>query len=577
MSAVQTPPGRETFEPPTGATHHLCIGTYVDEEFRNLVIDEVCTAPYRRVAPSYGFDLVPVMRHAWWATHLQALPRLAIAACVLVPLVGGQIVSVLLSLCALASLLLLRRACQLSVAISFDRPSLSPLSKKKPSRARLSPEAWRGKRWEKAALQKTGMGLLTIAAAWVLLTGSFPGQALLSALLLLTVPVAAVLAGTLSQIRINKVRESVDLRPRCISPREKAVDAQQDHACVVYQRPAHDNSEDDEEAVFTLFGDDSPFIGAGELIHQWNPPMSIPLLRPGSDEQPLHEREYETPPFRAHELVEYLRGSVEQLRWDQEDVRLPVEVRDRVYIAETDVSIDRELLKEPVGPAAMRRIIDGQSASRHHFLEVSVPEAGSELTATVLLQVNLQGRTLSLSFAACVLTRTPRKFQQVNEFGQYGKGAVLRAALRELIRLPRLVESSPRVFRYPWVLAKALVLPSELTHSPIRNVLIGTRFSVREHPAQEWRKVQFEKTRLLGQIKTIERRLLRAASDFLTASDVDTSEFNNRATQIVNSGILNLGGNNEISHSSVGSNAQTHNTAPSQQPPAGSTQNGSAA
>lgn len=64
MTTSDAPPAQETTLEPTAATRHLCAGVYVDERFRDLVIDEVCNAPHRRVAPSYGFDIVPVMHHA---------------------------------------------------------------------------------------------------------------------------------------------------------------------------------------------------------------------------------------------------------------------------------------------------------------------------------------------------------------------------------------------------------------------------------------------------------------------------------------------------------------------------------
>lgn len=85
--------------------------------------------------------------------------------------------------------------------------------------------------------------------------------------------------------------------------------------------------------------------------------------------------------------------------------------------------------------------------------------------------------------------------------------------------------------------------------------------SIREQSAQAWSKVQLEKTDILGRMKTIEQRLLRAAGDFLLTKDVDASEFNNRALKIINSGIFNFGDNNTISNNAVGDAAQVGATA----------------
>ncbi|WP_460778483.1 hypothetical protein [Nocardiopsis nanhaiensis] len=577
MSTLHATPGQESpTKEPTDATRHLCVGVYVNEKFRDLVISEICTAPYRRAAPSYGFDLVPVMRHAWWAAHLSALLRLTMLTPVVAPLFLGLTVTTALMAGGLTLLILLDRAVALSTEIArSDDPLVYRRKKRKRSLKIPSTSDWKYRK-EALRLKRVGVAALTVALIMALLGSSAPGQAILAGYLGCVVLGVAILVGVAQQIRINRIQKDDELRPTKLSQRERDVAAQQDHPCVVYRRPPHKGKDDEESPVFTLFGEDSPFVGAGELIHQWNPPMSIQLLRAGSDDQPLHQREYPTPPFKTHELVDHLRKAVSQLLRDDEDVRLPVDVRDRVYIAESDVSSDRSLLRGPVDEASMRHIINAQDPTHYHFLEVSVPDAGSELMATVLLQVDVRGRTLTLSFAACALTRTPDSFRKAEEFGQNGKRAAAGAAFGALGSLPREATALWRLARYPYVLLKALVLyRRDLTLTPIRNVAIGSRISIRQEQAQEWSKVQLDKTRVLGHMKNIERRLLKATSGFLHARGIDISEFDDRATQIINSGIVNLGGTNDISNNSVGDGAQTHNNGPQQS--SDSSRNGKAA
>ncbi|MGB6164341.1 MAG: hypothetical protein WCF33_16795 [Pseudonocardiaceae bacterium] len=47
------------------------MGVYLDQAFRDMVIRKVHNDPRRRVAPSYGFDLIPVVEHAWRAWALE--------------------------------------------------------------------------------------------------------------------------------------------------------------------------------------------------------------------------------------------------------------------------------------------------------------------------------------------------------------------------------------------------------------------------------------------------------------------------------------------------------------------------
>ncbi|MFL1428144.1 MULTISPECIES: hypothetical protein [unclassified Nocardiopsis] len=574
------PPAPATTGEPTGITRHLCTGVHVDEEFRDLVIKEICTTPYRRVAPSYGFDLVPVMRHAWRALHLTALMRSALIAAAAAPHLLGYTVTSLLVIGGFVLLVLFERAWDLSRRlIRPDDPSPRRRSKKKRNRLPKLPTAydWKyGK--DEQRLQRVGLYSLALGLTMAVLAYSHPDQGTLALRIGGAVAAFAVIAGGLRQWWINRIHKAPDLRPRRLSHRERVVDEQQGHPCVVYRRPAHKkDTGDEEQGVFTLFGEESPFIGAGELIHQWNPPMNVQLLHPGSEDRPLHEREHRYPPFQPHELVKHLREAVTQLREDDESVRLPVEVRDRVYVAQSDISKDRSLLREPVSAPVMRRIINRQNPAYHYFLEAIVPDADGELVATVLLQVGVRGRTLSLSFAACVLTRTPDDFRRAGEFGQHGKRAVISAARRSLFRLPREIRSVWRIAHYPYFLARALAFHRrDLTIAPLRNVGIGSRLSVRQEQAEEWSRVQLDKTRVLGHMKNVEQRLLKATSDFLRSRDVDISDFDDRALQIINSGIVNMGGTNDFGNTAVGDHAQVHTT-PSPPPAPGGAQNGSAA
>lgn len=579
-----SPPPQNHEEETTGATRHLCTGVHIDEDFRDLVIKEVCTAPSRRTAPSYEFDLVPVMRHAWLALHLAALSRTGLIAAMIAPYFWGLTVTTLLVAGGYLLLVLLDHAWRISKELTRPEEAFpTKKNRKKKRRPKLpSRSSWKYGD-ESRHLKNTGMSILVLTLIMTILAFSHPLQGALALYLGCAVACLTALLGGLRQGWINHIHKASELRPERLSYRERVVDEQQKHPCVVYRRPAHKKDDDEEAGVFTLFGEESPFIGAGELIHQWNPPMSVQLLRQGSDNKPLHEREHRHPPFDPHELVDHLRAAVSELRDDRENVRLPVKVRDRVYVAQPDVSANRSILSESVDPASLRRIIDRQDSAHHHFLEVSVPDAGGELVATVLLQVRVRGRTLILAFASCVLTHTPDDFRKAEEFGQHGKRAIIGAAWRNLFRLPGQIRSMVRIVHYPYYLARAfpellyraLVRDgNDLTLVPRRNIGIGSRISVRQELAEDWSKVQLDKTTLLGHIKNVEQRLLKATGDFLDSRGVDISDFDDRALQIINSGIVNMGGSNDFTNTAVGD--QAHQQV--QNPPApNDSQNGKSA
>jgi hypothetical protein len=62
------------------ADRRMCAAAYIDAEFRHSVLRDVYNDRVRRVAPSYGFDVVMVVWHAWRAWWLEAAQNLCILA-----------------------------------------------------------------------------------------------------------------------------------------------------------------------------------------------------------------------------------------------------------------------------------------------------------------------------------------------------------------------------------------------------------------------------------------------------------------------------------------------------------------
>jgi hypothetical protein len=364
---------------------------------------------------------------------------------------------------------------------------------------------------------------------------------------------SAVLVGVLRQLQLNDIYHADSLRPATLTRREQVIDEQQSHSCVIYHRP---KTNDNADLLDFTVGERSPFIGSGKLIHRWLPPITIQLLRPGVGD--MAQREHTTPPFTAHELVEQLRPALQQLGTDPGPENLPgLQVRDRLYIAEADICTDRSLLCSELGKFVLRRVINDHRSTEHHFLEISAPIAGGELVTTVLLQVSVKGRCLSLDVATCALTRTPQEYQVIDAFAEHGTSAVLRSAVRSVFALPGNVTRLWRVVEIPLVLARAGWAGKDRTHIPRRGITVGPRVAVRVEKADDWKNAQLDKTVIYEHMKIIEQRILKSTKDFLKDHDVDTSMFEKQATNIINSGVLNMGGGTqEVSHSAVGASTQ---------------------
>src|ERR1017187_4652041 len=100
-TATEPPPGTAISQTllDNAANRRLCAGAYVDREFRDSVLRKVYSDRSRRGAPSYGFNVVLGLRHAWRAwwlgtsQHLLVLALLVIA-CVKMPLDAVIVVGV---------------------------------------------------------------------------------------------------------------------------------------------------------------------------------------------------------------------------------------------------------------------------------------------------------------------------------------------------------------------------------------------------------------------------------------------------------------------------------------------------
>jgi hypothetical protein len=559
LRAVESSPSDQSSDSSSQATRHLCAGVYRDRWFRDLVIRQIHNDSRRRVAPSYGFDLVPVVRHAWRSWFLDTGLALAIANCLLGGLVLGHQLAVVIVVCAIVICLLLRIAARISaktIQAKVAEVKEDWFDRHKPRVRPETPSSLLNKRRRRLKVVLAGCVVVAVTPIVVsTLLGASLGDAMPPATKIgFLIVASAVLVGVQRQLLLNAIHRAESLRPAVLTRRERVIDEQQSHPCVIYHRP--EPQEDTDPLGFSAQHDEqSPFIGGGILVNRWLPPVTIQLLRPGMEQ--MTAREYTTPPFAAHELVEHLRTALQQLGTDPGPEHLPgLQVRDRLYIAEADLDDERRLLRSRPSKFVLWRAIDDHRSTTHHFLEISAPIADGELVTTVLLRVGVKGRCLSLDVATCALTRTLPEYQLIDAFAEHGPSAVLRAAVRSLLELPTDITRLWRLAEIPVVLARAGWAIKDRTLIPRRGKEVGARAAVRVECADDWENAQLDETVIYEHMKIIEQRILKATKDFLEDHEVDVSMFEKRVANIINSGVLNMGGTQEVRHSAVGANPQ---------------------
>jgi hypothetical protein len=535
----------------TAATRHLCAGAYLDRKFRNMVIGKVRNDAAHRAAPSYGFDLVPVVREAWRAWWLETAGQAFIAS-VLAVVVALDINVVITASCAVGIWYLGRTALR-------NAPETARLGARNASARwlhRRMPDRERHRELSRLTVVTTGgcVALILIGEMAAASRGSLAGGVLSAAVFLLLLVFACATIGAVRQIALNRIRSAKSLRPARQGRRLTVIDQQQCCDYVIYRKPHPDETSDSPWAP-SRDSELTPFTGSGMLVHRWLPPVTVQLLRPGEGSMP--DREYPVAPFAAHELVQHIKNAMKPVGNATDPARLRgLQVRDRLYIAELDVADDRGFLMERCTAEEINHVINDPHDTRRHYLEISVSSSG-EVVTTVFLRSTIRGRTLSLDFDACALTRTPMDYQILDQYAETGAVAVVLAAALGVSRLPQALGGLWQLCLVPWVLARAAWAMKDRTITPRRRRPIGTRLSIREEKAEGWDEADLDKITIYYDMKIIEQRLLTAIEDFLVARNVDTSAFTRRVISIINTGFLNMG-QVEMNQSAAGAGAQVN-------------------
>ena len=532
----------------TDATRHLCTGVYNDRAFRNMVIRKVHNDAAHRSAPSYGFDLVAVTQRAWHAWVLETIEQ----ACLLIVLVIAI---------ALDRHIVVVAACGIGIAYLAwiglrGAPEMLQLHAEATRervlkrRGKVADHDRRKERSRLFLLCCAGCAALAVVADVAAQHGHTPlRQFVLAAVLLAVLAAVSAATGAVRQRILNGIHAGVRFRPAQLRGRLRIIGAQQVCEYVIYRKPPGHAGQ--QERAPDWYYEPRPFVGSGTLVNRWLPPLNVQLLRPG--EGSMSEREYQIPPFKAHELVRYLKDAMGPAGQDPSRLQ-GFRIADRLYVAETDVMAERSFLQSRCAPEVIDEVIDNPHATAQHFLEIQLSTTG-ELVTTAFVRVTVRGRTLSLDFAACALTRTPEKYHILGKYRETGTGALLRAAVRGVYGMPVAVGGLWRFAEVPWILARAVWARKDRTLVPRRGRTIGTRLSIREEKAAAWDEAELDHTAIYDDVKIIEQRALKATEDFLESKKVDTSLFKRRVFNIISAGILNMG-KLDMNQTAVGTNAQ---------------------
>lgn len=531
---AEATPVPQPFPPPptaaSNATRHLCAGAYLDEDFQRDSLNEAYHQRRRLIAPSYGFDLVAVLGHCLQARRLTvvrdaAITAVLVAALCASPLAATFVVGVLVTLYMFTSTWQvvrdttreLRRGRSASVGFIFGR-AMAVLF-----------------RIVGLTIAFALFSSVTAVLAAVSLGTSLADDSgsSLDSLSLAVIPAATLglLLFTLgAPVTANLIRQSKleQLTPGRIPPPPARSDR-------------FDEIRRQEAGNTVVFSGYRPFVGSGVLLKNWG--FAQRLVRAGDPllgSAPEAEREFDTAPFGAAELLTHLRDELTGLTREQEaEQQLPgLTVDDRIFLAGTEVA----QLVPYTDPAHFPTIIRHPTAPLRHYLVCQVVSWRGELVTTVYVHVAVQGRSLYMEFTSTALPPCDERFRVVDQVGGTGTLAYLRAGLKGLLDAPATVGRAPLNLVRAGL--DALANSDLFTGGPTRlGYDYGARVSVRELGMAADTRHHLQTQEVDKHQRIIERRLLAAVLDFLESHGVDTSEYRQRAATLLNAGAIVTGGN----------------------------------
>ena len=543
----------------TKVTRFLCAGVYLDRLFRDKVIREVHDDVRHRVAPSYGFDLVPVVAHARRAWGLETAHQAALLTTLVIgALTDFETTVVALCLFTALPLVILIARCALTVS------RLKAHSLWQRLRGHALPAEDRRRLAEQGRKLLLGtLGILAVAAVPGLvannaghrIAASIPRAAIAFGLI---TALAAVTAAVRQWI-INRLHHTTDFRPARLSRRLQVIDEQQSRVLVVYSRE------------YSYTREPTPYVGSCNAVRTWDSRI-VSLTREETDESGVPE---EHPPFFPHELVDFVRKKTAELGAPAHGPGLPgLYVRDRLFVPEEEAGQVLPLLKRDPSAREIEEIIAEPDHQPMHCLEIGASRTGEVVTTAFIgLKVSVSALTIEVSIGA--LARPPEEYAVVDAYREQGTGALLRAVLRAALEPHRQFRDLWRLAVAPVSLVRGLLVRKDRTLTLRRRTVIGPQTSIREEVATRWRRTDpaFDGPEIDRHKNLILQAVLDAIVEFLELRGIDTSAFKRQITTIINTSVLNTGTMKVDGGAAIGNNAQVVQPPPADQ---GTTKGGTA-
>ncbi|GGM57354.1 hypothetical protein ACFFX1_17355 [Dactylosporangium sucinum] len=545
-------------------TRRLCAAAYLDDAFAHLVIEETTGDDQRAVPPSFGFDLEPVVRHAFRARTMlmirdAALTLILAAGLLLVP--AATIAWLLLAWVIRRTKAGVRADARTGVALGAAVVLYACLGWLSPLFLMLG----------NAQQDTSAYGVPQESLATRVL-GTYNTMLFVVVLALPFVLALATLAVALTTRLRRLLSLSRSLAPGAAEALPALPDRRVERRVAWLAAAQHGN--------VTLHSTE-PFMGSGAPVQSW----SMALLLQGNADSSERDRRFDLRTVSARDMQLRVSAAVLGLRSEQLPVhqRVPgVYVVDRVIADgeryQGDPLVDQRT-RTPLGcasPEAIAAITEQPQGGVRHYLHAFVGVEGRAVTAadgrpvlppqpqdimiSAHVHVAVEGAKLYLEFVGTVLPPVRKEYRVVDRIGpQVGP-----LVYRSLPRLPAdwlaSVDAPARLWR-AFQLMRDMNQRARVAHSDaklFRSYDHGARLSVRELAASPPEFTFLQTLDAVKYLKIVERTVLETVLDYLESVGVDTAEYRSRMTHIENHQTIFTGDTHITGPAAFGKGATAH-------------------
>jgi hypothetical protein len=542
--AEPTPPPELPDTDQSNATRYLCVGAQIDDAFGDSVIQEVLEQHHRAVAPTFGLDLIRVVVHALNARGRRKRRDLLLVILAVADLLIAPVITIVMAL----SWLWIRFVYRLT---RQQRPSWH--QRYALYLATIASVIVVPVLALTALLLSVVVGLLTpyvasmpVILVWPARLGFWLPSPLKGCLVFLSLGLAW---SVLCWHRLSTRRVLLDtLRPDAF---------RLGHLPLVpdYHPRIHDRfmrlQEDQRSSNVTVYSGFSPFLGAGDELQTWGFTVDLSQGAQRSDGEVGKPR-----PFSLTKLHRHVRQRVQALS----DPELPPEQRisnlvieDRLFVSGDAVQRDRRFLPRrdappvaQVSPRVIHEMLNKPTGAIRHFKCIRVDSWTREVGFSDFLHFAILGRTLYVEQTACRLLPIRTSYHLIDQLTRRLLPGQLPTLLGETLKeLPASLLRAPVELIRQWRSKRREQQQDRLLRRLLDERLAvdyGARLSVRElGQTSGWRNY-FQDLDWYRQLRVVQSHVLDAVLDFLEEHDVDTSEFRQRQSAILNNGVFMPGG-----------------------------------